>query len=379
MTMLVGVLPDFAISEEAQAVLYDAINLAFQQALDDGLIDRPVELVVRHVDGLPRGRASDVLTAWKELADQGVLAIFGPWSSENALAIRTYVEEQGRIPTLAISGSDRWYGKWCFSINNGSLGEEPKLLTNYLGSRGVRTVAVLHDKSATGEEYRRFFRDACAYDRIDVVFEQGVNQVAQEMLPVARRVKESGAEAVVYFGFGLAVLNLNDAFRQLNWERVRVMGSGFMAAPFVPGGLPAIRGWVGVDQYDEQNDVGQEFLDDFENRYGYRPAHFFSQLMYDGANLVAHALGNAFPLSPEGVREGFEQIKFLPAATGGAGSVLSFAPHVHRAWMTPHFIVLREVETDLVSDEGLMRGGPGHVMRHRFRPRTRAERQGPRQ
>src|SRR3546814_1777199 len=52
-------------------------------------------------------------------------------------------------------------------------------------------------------------------------------------------------------------------------------------------------------QYDEENLVGQRMLDRFEARFGYRPQNFWSVLNYDFANIIAHGLSMAHPLSPE--------------------------------------------------------------------------------
>ena len=47
----------------------------------------PVELVVRAVQGLPKGSFRNVRNAFHELVDEDVQVIFGPWVSENAVAL----------------------------------------------------------------------------------------------------------------------------------------------------------------------------------------------------------------------------------------------------------------------------------------------------
>ncbi len=373
-SMKVGVLQDFLMPQASQQVMLDALRLAFDESYADGEIDRPVELVLRAVDGLPRGTSFDVLNAWKELEAEGVLVIFGPWASDNVLAIRTYVEDVGHIPTLSMSGTDRWYGEWCFCINNGSLPEEPYLLSNYLGVRGVESVAVVYDKCVPGEEYTRFFRDACAFDGVKIAIEEPINMLDTDLSPALARLRASGADAIAYLGWGLTATHLNTALDGAGWDPVKVMSSGFMAAPFLPGGLKSIAGWVGVDQYDEDNVVGQDFLDRFEARFGYRPANFFSVLCYDFGVVIARGLSKATPLSPDGVKEGLEKVKMVPAATGGPGGVFSFGPHARRAWLTPHFIVLRE--PDPAAEVADLTSGPGSVLRHRYTARSRSERLG---
>lgn len=55
---------------------------------------------------------------------------------------------------------------------------------------------------------------------------------------------------------------------------------------------------AGVDQYDEANKDGQEFLDRYQDRYGRRPASCVPVVNYDVARTLLQALTDAHPLSP---------------------------------------------------------------------------------
>ena len=52
--------------------------MVFGDAFETGLIDRPVEIVYREVEGLPKGSVKAVIDAYGELVDEGCLAVFGP-------------------------------------------------------------------------------------------------------------------------------------------------------------------------------------------------------------------------------------------------------------------------------------------------------------
>ncbi|TPG36632.1 ABC transporter substrate-binding protein [Mycolicibacterium hodleri] len=371
-TTKIGVLIDFVISDSANKVMYDAMNLAFDEALEKGLLDRPIELVVREAEGIARGgSAHDVVRAWQELKDEGVIGIYGPWASENAIALRSHVEEAGHVASLSMTGTDRWYGEWCFTINNGSLPEDPYLVTNFLGNKGVESAAVVYDKSAIGNEFRQFMREACEFDGIEVIAEFGIQQTETDLLAVATRLKAAGADAVIYCGFGISATYLNTAFEALGWDPLRVMTTSFMTAQFIPRGMASIRGWIGCDQYDEENLVGQAVLSRIEARYGYRPANMWSLINYDFAHVIAHAVSKTFPLSPEGFKAGLERVKFLPAANGGPRGLLSFGPYIRRGWLSTDFIVMREISPDLDEAEDPFLHGPGTVFTHRYQPRIR--------
>jgi hypothetical protein len=149
------------------------------------------------------------------------------------------------------------------------------------------------------------------------------------------------------------------------------MNTAFLTAPFLPEGMRSLKGWAGVDQYDESNRIGQSVIDRFEKRYGYRPANCIPLVAYDVANILAHAIARGHPLSPSGVRRGLERVKMLPAATGGTGTLLSFAPYVRRAWLGSDYLVVRKATTD---ENVTVFEDMRTTLEHRYTARTREER-----
>ena len=60
-------------------------RLAFDEALEQGLIDRPVEFVIHAENGLPRGSVCNApVYGFKYLVDQGCIGVAGAYSSDNA-------------------------------------------------------------------------------------------------------------------------------------------------------------------------------------------------------------------------------------------------------------------------------------------------------
>ena len=151
------------------------MKYAYDEAHAAGVIDRPIEIVTRGGHGLPRGRVQAVIDAWKELEDEGCLTVYGPQKSENALQLREYIETKGRIPTVTICGSERFYAEWCFGVSNGALGEEPYLMANYLATRGIREAALVVEKNRTGRDYLEAWHVAAERESIDTI---GLNYIS---------------------------------------------------------------------------------------------------------------------------------------------------------------------------------------------------------
>lgn len=94
------------------------------------------------------------------------------------------------------------------------------------------------------------------------------------------------------------------------------------------------------------NPVGQAFVDRFEKAHGRRVESFSAVARHDLANVLLHALADAQPLSPLGVKEALERIKLLPAACGAPGMCISFCKWMRRGWTNVEYIVAREVQPD---------------------------------
>ena len=74
----VGLLNDYPTKTDTDNDTVDALRLVFDEAVGAGLVDRPIELVQRHVIGLPNGTYQAVERAYDELVEEGCLVIFGP-------------------------------------------------------------------------------------------------------------------------------------------------------------------------------------------------------------------------------------------------------------------------------------------------------------
>ena len=89
-----------------------------------------------------------------------------------------------------------------------------------------------------------------------------IAQTAQDINAAVQTLHEAKAEAIVHLGFGFGIVFINPAlWRRLAWDPPRFTTTAFQNAWVNPIMWNAFMGWVGVDQYDEGNPIGQEFLD----------------------------------------------------------------------------------------------------------------------
>src|SRR3978361_1039447 len=124
----VGYLMDFKLPpgfpEELLSSFTRCFDLIFEEAVEQGLMDRPVQMIYREVEGLPKGSVKAVIDAFGELVDEGCLVVFGPHITDNCVPTREAIEERFKVPAIAVTGTDDWLGEWEFYFPQQSMKHE---------------------------------------------------------------------------------------------------------------------------------------------------------------------------------------------------------------------------------------------------------------
>lgn len=119
----VGLLIDWAYQTQPMHDYADAIEMALEQARQEGLIDRRVELVTRKVYGGPNASALDVLAAFRDLAyEQRVHAVIGPTLPDDLMACR-HEMDRAMVPVLLFGGTLNLCSSFLFQLPNGTYAD----------------------------------------------------------------------------------------------------------------------------------------------------------------------------------------------------------------------------------------------------------------
>ena len=349
----VGLLNDYPTKTGTDNDTVDALQLVFAEAVAAGLVDRPIELVQRHVVGLPNGTYHAVERAFDELVAEGCLVIFGPCVSDNAVPLRRHVDEVAKVPNIILSGSEGALGEWCFALNNGSMPEEPVMLAAVMLGDGRSRIAIAYEASLIGKEYLAYAEKAYVAAGLKVVATVAIPQVeADKSAGGQLNCGRPDPDALVHVGFGHGLWGFTDALLAEGWDPASLHHDRIRDGTHQRR-VDAITcaGWIGLDSYDERNEVGQAFLDRFEARYGRRPGQFDAGLCHDVATVIVRGLAAARPLTGEGVKHGMEQVKLVPAASGAPGTFLRFGRFIRQGWLGSDYLIARRVLPD----------GSGHV------------------
>jgi ABC-type branched-subunit amino acid transport system substrate-binding protein len=329
--LLVGILYDFP-----QADGGAGFEEAVRQGLAEVEIDRTVELVARQAAGLPAGTARDVRNHFDALVDAGVLAIIGPSISDNGLLVRDWAE-QARVPCVNYTGGERTRGEFMFHYQVGSLAEEPVVLAEHLAGRGLRSAAMVHDRSPVGHGYASSFEDACERAGIELLGRAAISPLAEYAGALLDRLRQAKPEALVYLGLGVAARAVAVAVEETGWDAPVVANSALMFGYARKDWRAGWDGWTYVDTVSDHNRRRQA-LREGSPRSAAGPVGVAA---YDIGRLVAEGLSHAVHLTGPGVKDGLEEVKRLPAASGYEGTTMGFGAW-DRAALKGGYLVLRQ-------------------------------------
>lgn len=332
----VGILNDMADGPPGPVDIERWLRLCVDELTAAGRLDREVEFVHAWGLGLPGGTAAAVERAHAELVAKDALLIVGPAIGDNAL-VATPLAERARTPTLNWAGSERARGEYMFHLQVGSHEDESILLARHLAGLGARRVAVAYDRSPIGWRHLQFLLDEADILGLRIVASAGLSPLADEAGAEVDELVEARPDAVLYLGLGLAAPAFARALTARSWSGPRAMNTAGIRGYYGEFGA-VVDGWAYVDMHSD----GNRTLAALRERLGLRAsASLAAAKGYDLGRLVAEGLARAPERTREGVREGLEQVKWLPAAEGCEGTLLGFGVY-DRGALHGRYLVMRQ-------------------------------------
>jgi ABC-type branched-subunit amino acid transport system substrate-binding protein len=302
-------------------------------------LDRPVELVARQAHGLPAGTIHDVERCFGELVGRGVLAIVGPAVSDNGLVVGRLAAD-AQIPCVNYTGGEHTRSAWMFHYQVGSLEEEPLLLVDLLGRQGHRDVALAFDRTPVGRRYADAFGQAADAAGLQVVASAAVDPLADSPVGLevtVGRFRAAEPGALAYLGMGVAARGLARAIDDAKWDVPVVANSALMFAYLHRDWRELWEGWTYIDTLSDGNRTLAR-LRETAPRTGRGPVGVAA---YDIGRLLGEGLAHTTHLTRDGLREGLEAVKRLPASSGLEGTTMGFGHYDHGALKGPYLVLRR--------------------------------------
>lgn len=355
----VGILIDMDLGQ-LLADWIDATILALEDALNEGVYDRPLEIFTVDARGLPRENYRKTRAGYTRLVEEGCVVVIGPMISDNAVNVRDLVNATG-VPSISWTGAVRFHGDYCFTVANGDIPSESVICANWCAQQGHTRVGFFWERGSSGSDYADYFRTEASRVGVEIIKEVSLGPNPRDMSRHLDVMHSQGAEAVVYVGYGYATFHFARAFNELGWDPPRIMGTAFMFYSNSNAWAEGLEGWHGIDQLGEDgaNPNYEAMLERFQKRFGRVSRNVVVALAYDSARAAVAGIANASVAIPGEVKLGLERIKWMPCTNGGPATYITFAPYDHRGYKGD-FLTVRE-----------LRGGDLHF-RGYYRPQWRA-------
>jgi branched-chain amino acid transport system substrate-binding protein len=323
------------------------LTLAFEEYVGMGVGDRPIELVEREYVSHPWRSGHPNIEAYVDLVEnENVLAVSGPMTTDNCLSLLPELDRY-KVPSIGIAGTQRYVGDYAFLLPNGGMADEPATIAAWLVKQGYQRIAFIREApSQIGQEYAHYFHYEADEHGFEIVLEQTISPVAgeEEIVPALERLRALDADCLVYFGFGGQSAQLTSSLKRIDWDPPRIMGTAFVGAAFNQEYIAMYDGWLGLDQFHEENTVHQHLHTLYEQKYGERKAFPDSVFTcgYDMGRALALGIARMRIATGESLRDALETVTRLPAATGAPGTVVTFGPRDHRGFKGADYLFVRE-------------------------------------
>jgi branched-chain amino acid transport system substrate-binding protein len=332
--MRIGILNDMASAAPGPINIEPWLRYAADELIHNGRLDRDVEFVHAYGLGLPTGTAIAVEHAYAELAAQDVLLIIGPAIGDNAL-VATPRAEAHKIPTINWAGTERARSHYMFHLQVGSHEDESILLAQHLHETGATRVGIIYDRSPIGRRHLHFFQMEAEILSLRISATASISPIAEAATAEISDILDSRPDALLYLGLGIAAPAAAQALG--GFSGPRAMNTAGIRG-YSPEFAQRIDGWSYVDMHADDNST----LATLRQKLNIPAAGALNAAKgYDLGRLMAEALARAPERTREGVREGLEQIKLLPAAEGHEGTLLGFGNY-DRGALHGRYLVLRQ-------------------------------------
>ena len=296
-----------------------------------GILGRPVKLVAYDTESSP-----DVALRQARQLVEGdkVLAIIGPTSTGEGLAVKKYTEEK-HVPVIMTVGGDAVVagGKfgpydWTFKAPQRTATAVAKIY-DYLKGKNISKIAVLSSKDAFGQDGLTELKDNAAKYGIEIIAEETFDPKGTDFSAQAFKLQAAKPQAAVVWTIGPAGSIAAKNFAALPGERpLLVQCHGQPGPTYLELAGEAAGGTVmpgtklmapeSLPDEDPQKIVIEAFIKAYKDN-GIQekfPLNTHSGYAYDALTLLRAGLEKAGKADPEALRAALEKLERVVGVSG---------------------------------------------------------------
>ncbi len=296
-----------------------------------GVLGRKLELV--HYDTV--GQAKEAVTFVKRLIqNDDVDVIVGGSSTGDTMAAIPEVEKAG-VPFISLAGGVEIVEpvkKWVFKVPHTDRMAAIRIFED-MKKRGIRKVALITGDGGFDKSGRKQVLELAPAHGIEVVADESYGNKDTDMTTQLTKIRGSGAEAILNFGFGAAPAIVTRNVRQLGITLPVYQSHGVASKKFIEMAGEAAEGvrlpaaaLVVAEQLadtDPQKKVLLDYKAKFEARHG--EVSTFGGHAYDGLFIAVEAIQRAGGTDKAKVRDEIEKTRGFVGTAG----VFNMSPQDH--------------------------------------------------
>jgi branched-chain amino acid transport system substrate-binding protein len=303
-------------------------------------VRHPVKIIIQDTES--KGDVA-VPVAKKLINDEGVVALIGPTTSQESMALIPVVQE-AQVTMISLASSSAIVKpvaerKWIFKVAQSNEHTAPWQV-KYAKAKGLTKVANIYVNNAYGEDGALAIRETAKAEGVEIVLEETFDAADTDMTAQITKIKASGAQAVLVTAIPPAAAIFTKQYRELGLTLPLLHNSGVGMQSFidlagaanVEGVIFPIGKVVAVDALadtDPQKPVLQRFVADYKAATGKYPNQFAAHA-WDALQIVLQVLQtfpDGLPLTEQRarLRDGIENLKGFVGADG----VFNFSPQDH--------------------------------------------------
>ena len=287
-----------------------------------GLLGKPVELI--HYD--TGGNAKEAVNFFKRLVKKDkVDIILGGSSSGESLAVMPLAEEE-QIPFISMAGAVKIIEpvqKWTFKTPHTDRMAAAKIYED-MKRRGITKVALITGDGGFDKSGREECLKLAPEYGIEIVADESYGNKDTDMTAQLTKIRNSGAQAILNFGFGTGPAIVTKNVRQLGIELPLYQSHGVASKKFIELAGEAANGVrlpaaaLLVPEKLSDDDPQKAALLAYKQKYeaAHGDVSTFGGHAYDAFVIAVEAIKRAGTTDKAKVRDAIEQTQGLPGTAG---------------------------------------------------------------
>lgn len=356
--VLVGLTGSYAALGEPEE---KAIRLYFEQLNEAGGIDgHPVELVTAD----STSSESEAVNQLRRLAvEENVVAVLGPSSSGESIALRTFTAEL-KVPTISLASANAivepaseadYIFKQYTSTNESLLAQ-----LEFAKEQGWSKVGILYANNAYGQDPAALLPSVIdEVGGLELTGSEAFDPTATDVTAQLGTLAEGSPDVVLVWAVNPANEIVAKSADQIGFEPVLFNAPGAAGASYIEVGGSAVEGTYlqgsvvlapeSIEESNPQFEITSKLVDEFQDAYG-EVAGQYAANGWDGSLLLENAIRAAGVPDPSDLQATRDAIRdALENSTSGVvgvNAIYTFTPEFHGSVELGGLAVLQVVDGD---------------------------------